>query len=161
MKLYQIYLEFQDDFVRFARSLTHQQASAEDLVQQSYLKALDALELFEQLHPQQIKGWFFTTIKRLYIDEWRQNQRAAEKLEGLGSELNLLQSCEGSWSEALDVRRALSQLSNGDRTLLLCRYHLGHTSREIGLRMGMPSSTVRNQLAAAKRRFYELLESTQ
>lgn len=157
MELYQIYEQYQGDFTRFAKSLTHQEASADDLVQQSYLKALDHMELLEVLHPNQVKGWFFSTIKRLYIDEWRSHGRR-EVHDGDAVVELVSGSVEGipgdsQWLETVSVRMALEAISPSDRRLLLLKYAHGYSSQEIGQAMGMNPSTVRNQLARAKTAF--------
>jgi|GEM_PF-2119843 len=54
MKLFEIYHQQGEDFLRFAQSLTHHREEAEDLVQQAYLKALGQLELFEVMEAEQI-----------------------------------------------------------------------------------------------------------
>ncbi len=161
MLLFQIYSAFQNDFLRFAKSLTHDSYMAEDLVQKSYLKALDALELFEHLHPQQVKGWFFTTIKRLFIDDWRQVNLHREKLEQHFVGLSEMQSYEGAWLETLCVRQALGALTPNERELILLRYEMGYSSGEIGERLQIPASTVRNQLASAKKQFNQILMTMQ
>lgn len=154
MELYQIYQEFQGDLLRYARSLTHHQDQAEDLVQQCYLKSLDYLDLFEQLHPNQIKSWFFSAVKRLFIDEWRKQRRMVDSPTALEAQLNnLADQQEGKWLEAIAVRVALDKLEEPERRLFLMRYALGYSSLEIGEKLEINPSTVRNQLARAKERF--------
>lgn len=163
MELYQIYEQYQGDFTRFAKSLTHQEASAEDLVQQSYLKALDHLELLEVLHPNQVKGWFFSTIKRLYIDEWRSHGRR-EVHDGAAAFEIMSGAVEGvpgdsQWLETVTVRMALEAVTPEQRKLLMLKYAHGYSSQEIGQAMGINPSTVRNQLARAKMAFMAYYEA--
>lgn len=157
VELYQIFEQYQGDFLRFAKSLTHQEASAEDLVQQSYLKALDHMELLEVLHPNQVKGWFFSTIKRQFIDHWRAHGRREVHEGAMQEQLDTMIfdgiPGDSQWLETVSVRMALEALSPSERRLLVLKYAHGYSSQEIGQAMGINPSTVRNQLARARMAF--------
>ncbi len=47
---------------------------------------------------------------------------------------------------AIDVRRALAELSEGDRRLLLARYWADMTQREVADLLGMPDGTAKVRL---------------
>lgn len=142
MKLYQIYQDFQLDFIRFATSLTHQTSLAEDLVQQAYLKALDQDELFESLSEQQVKGWFFTTIRNRFIDDRRKNQRLVTYSEEHSP------SYFPNFESDTFIHQVLELLNDQERTIVSMRYIQGYNSKEIADKLGMNPSTVRNRLSS-------------
>ncbi|MCK8059633.1 MULTISPECIES: RNA polymerase sigma factor [unclassified Fusibacter] len=141
MKLYQIYQEHQLDFIRFANSLTHQMTQAEDLVQEAYLKALDQDELFDSLSGQQIKGWFFTTIRNRFIDDRRKQSRlVAFTPEHSGNHTP-------DFDSATFIQQTLALLNEQERSLVSMRYIQGYNSSEIAEKLSMNPSTVRNKLS--------------
>jgi RNA polymerase sigma-70 factor (ECF subfamily) len=144
MQLFDIFHTYQRDFIRFSTSLTHQPDDAQDLVQQAYLKSLDHLELFDQMHPEQIKGWFFTTIKRLFIDNYRKQKHiCSEPSKEVGTyDVDPL--------DALMIKDALELLPMHHRQLIVLRYLHGYSSQEIAENLGQNPSTVRSQLKVAR-----------
>lgn len=160
MVLYQIYEKFQGDFLRFAKSLTHNVAAAEDLVQQSYLKALEYMDLLEGLMEPQVKSWFFSTIKRLHIDTWRKEGQRTQSEDPLDVLSHLQQNTtndeEGHWVNRVILKQVLSELTDDERTLVLMRFALGLTSQEMSDRLQVNASTLRNQIARARAHFIEV-----
>ncbi len=153
MELYAIYERYQRDLIRFATSLTHSKEPAEDLVQQAYLKALDFLVLFENMHPEQIKGWFFTTIKRLFIDSYRRQQRFCDFPE---NEL-ACDGFEGQLINRLVVQQALDLLSEEHRELVVLRYLSGYSAAKIAQMLHRNPSTIRSSLSVARAQFVKHL----
>jgi RNA polymerase sigma-70 factor (ECF subfamily) len=58
---------------RFAMKLTGDPSSAEDLVQQTYLRALQAFP--DLRHPDKAKSWLFQILSRLAVDQHRNQVR--------------------------------------------------------------------------------------
>lgn len=153
MELYAIYERYQRDLIRFATSLTHSKEPAEDLVQQAYLKALDFLELLETMHPEQIKGWFFTTIKRLFIDSYRRQKRFCDMPENEMA----CDSFEGQLIDKLAVQEALGYLSDEHRELVVLRYLSGYSAAKIAQILHRNPSTIRSSLSVARAHFVKHL----
>ena len=153
MKIYEIYETYQSDLLRFARSLSQQREDAEDLVQQAYIKALEQHELFEQMHPMQIRGWLFTTVKRLYIDQYRKNKKL----------VHLTEAFEMGYDAYVDDRLVTSdllmKLPENLRAIVSLRYISGYNSTEIGKYLSLNPSTVRSRLSLATEYLREALKS--
>lgn len=143
MQLYQIYEEYQSDLVRFASSLCRHKEDAEDLVQQAFVKALDQCELFEQMHPMQIRGWLLMTIRTTFIDQFRRERR-----KGVFDE-TMEVPYEANIEDHLITSNLLSQLSDSLRIVVVLRYLEGYSSVEIGERLNLNPSTVRSRLSQA------------
>lgn len=140
MELYQVYENNHHDFLRFAVSLTRNREAGQDLVQSAYVKALEQDELFEWMNQHQIKGWFFTVIKRMYIDEYRRNKMGRDLMNQMQAD-----AYEPSFVAALCTADALAQLPPPLNQIASLKMD-GFTSQEIGDRMNLPASTVRNHL---------------
>ena len=63
----------------FAYRLVRNAGDAEDLVQETYLKAFRSFEQFEE--GTNIKAWLLRILKNTFINRYRQNQRVKEKVD--------------------------------------------------------------------------------
>ena|GEM_PF-122280 len=156
MNLGTIYKEQGKEYLRFAMSLTGDRKQAEDLVHQSYVKALEQEELFQVMHPEQIKGWFFRTVKNLFIDDYRREKRFSRNSpESAGVSLWITgESTPGPEKEVLeklDIRENLDKLPQDLQSLVVDHYYFGYTIREIGERRSINPSTLRSRLQKAHR----------
>lgn len=141
MQLYTIYQTFQNDFKRYARSLTKDPSSADDLVQYAYLKAMNYDDLFETMHPMQIKGWFFTTIKRHFLDTIKkQNHTLTTITEGM-------MPYDQVFDDRLFVDDVLSVLTEDEAKLIKMRYLMGYNSSEMAKMTSLSPSTIRTKLS--------------
>ncbi len=139
MTLYEVYTSHHETLLRFAKSLTRDTYQAEDLIQSAYLKSLDNDRLFEHMHPEQIKAWYFTTIKNLYIDQLRRDTQYPKTLLDAYQPDTVLTK--------ILVKEALESLAPQDRALIVLRYMYGYTSKEIATITGKNASTVRSRLS--------------
>ena len=143
MNIYEIYQSYQSSLIAFAFSLCRQTELAEDLVQQAYLKALENDELLKQLHPMQIKGWFYTTIKRGFIDGYRKEKRLVYLDE------NFDMADDYKLEDHLLSMDLMKVLPEDLKTLVRLRYLEGYNSQEIGKMVELNPSTVRSKLKKA------------
>ena len=156
MNLGTIYKEQGKEYLRFAMSLTGDRRQAEDLVHQAYVKALEQEELFQVMHPEQIKGWFFRTVKNLFIDDYRREKRFfRNSLESSGESFRITgESATGPEKEVLDkldIRENLDKLPREIQSLVVDHYYYGYTIKEIGERRNINPSTLRSRLQKAHR----------
>ncbi|MBN1688556.1 MAG: sigma-70 family RNA polymerase sigma factor [Candidatus Omnitrophica bacterium] len=70
--------EHLDALYGFALSLTRNKAKAEDLVQESVLKAFRFFHQFER--GTHIKAWLFKILKNTFLTDWRRDKRHPESL---------------------------------------------------------------------------------
>jgi RNA polymerase sigma factor (sigma-70 family) len=66
-------VDLEPNLKRFARSLTYNREEANDLVQETYLKALSNRDQFVQFT--NLKAWTYTIMKNTFINKYRKNQR--------------------------------------------------------------------------------------
>src|SRR5688572_19790 len=129
-----------------ARRLARNEAEADDLAQEAWLAARSSDE--------RTRPWLFGVLRNrermLRRSEARRRARelaavAERDVANVEQQLHL-QRVLGC------VREALGELDESDRALLLARYCDGHDAPELGLRLGIPASTVRSRLSRATAR---------
>lgn len=142
----------------YALAWTRQRDVAEDAVQRTFLKA------FERLHqlrdPGAVRGWLLAILRNEISAEFRSRARIValeggdwEELPGEGEE-------EPSLDPALleGLPRALDQLADNAREILLLRYQQELSYEEIMQVLGLPLGTVQSRLHRAKLALKTLLE---
>ena len=122
-------------------------AAAEDLVQETYIRAMTHLEDLEASSRSQRRAWLYKTARNLYIDQVRRLSRETcveeEQLSLASFEEDLTQTA---------VRQLVNRLPESERALFSLRYFAGYNATELGDMFGLSPSTVRARLAAARRR---------
>ncbi len=138
------------DFIReheraltgFALQLTRSEDDADDLLQDTWIKALTHQSLLENLSVQKQRSWLFTVLKNRWLDICR--RRKLEQLHN--AQLPLPVSAPFS-SHQLDAH--LDKLPALEREIVQQRFWMGNNSREIASELGIPEGTVRWRLKLA------------
>jgi RNA polymerase sigma-70 factor (ECF subfamily) len=146
-----------DDFEMFYRnnvrlvyalvlSHTGDAEQAEDLTQDTFLRAWRSSHDLAGLAAPAQRAWLIRTARNLSIDSWRRRHLEATASPALAHSAR----DQGMSDLRLDVARALSVLEDGDRETVIMRYLEEMNSREIGETLGMPEGTVRRRLARCR-----------
>jgi RNA polymerase sigma-70 factor, ECF subfamily len=151
--------EYVDGLYRYAMTITRNHAEAEDLVQETYLRALKAAERLRE--NSNIKGWLFTILRNLWFNQLRKRRSspAIVEMDGddytadslVGNERDahaILQSNE----DAIIVRSAIDDLPLEFREVILLREFEELSYQEIADVLGCPAGTVMSRLARARAR---------
>ena len=149
----ELYTIHRDPLLRRCQSMTGDWAEAEDLVQETFLRAMAHLADLEGLSRPQRQAWLNKTARRLYIDRRRKLRREAP------AESETLEQVPFRQDFSVPaVMELVGRLPQEERTLFLLRYFQGYDAAELGQCFGLPASTVRSRLAAARRRLKKWLE---
>ncbi|HZT40746.1 MAG TPA: RNA polymerase sigma factor [Chthonomonadaceae bacterium] len=127
---------------------------AEDLAQETFLRAWRHFGLLAGMDPPAQRAWLIRVVRNLAHDAWRREPMTVDT-EG-EPDRPALESGERA-ALRLDVARALACLEEPDRELVVLRYFLELNSREIGEILGMPEGTVRRRLVDCRRQLRERL----
>jgi RNA polymerase sigma-70 factor (ECF subfamily) len=130
---------------------------AQDLLQETFLRAWRNLPTLRQMQPDQHRYWLFAIGKNLLIDHYRR-QSTHTREEALGEGLKLVSMAPAPDVQAehreqlhkLDV--AIRNLPKRMRTVLAMQVLGEMNSDEIGQALNMPAGTVRYQLSLARKR---------
>lgn len=136
--------------VQWCTAMTGNPASAEDLVQDTFLRALEHLEDLEDLSQEQIRAWLRRTAKNRFIDLVRRAQREP------APDLEVLHQDDHTWPL---VTALCAQLPPEEHALFTLRYFEGYNATELGDLFDLSPSTVRAKLASARRKLKLLYDA--
>jgi RNA polymerase sigma-70 factor (ECF subfamily) len=129
---------------RYARALTRDADTADDLVQDTLVRALRSEHLFEG---EEIRSWLYTILTNLN----RNRLRSLARRPVIASiEDNDAPDLAGPEAGGRDIERALALLVEEQRTALLLVVLEGLSYREVAEVQGVPIGTVMSRLARAR-----------
>lgn len=129
---------------RYARALTRDAEIADDLVQDTLLRALRSEHLF---HGEEVRSWLYTILTNLN----RNRLRSLARRPVLSSiEDNDAPDLAGPEAGGRDIERALDTLAEDQRQALLLVVLEGLSYREVAEVQGVPIGTVMSRLARAR-----------
>ena len=150
-----------------ARWLTRSHEDAEDVVQESFLRAFSAFESFrgEDGEPQSARSWLLTIVRNTSMTWLKRNRNAASTLDidetpedpaerSANPEELVLISCDRE-----QVRQALEQLPSDFREAVILREMEGLSYREIAAAIGVPLGTVMSRLSRGRDWLRRILSS--
>jgi RNA polymerase sigma-70 factor (ECF subfamily) len=129
---------------RYARALTHDAELADDLVQDTLVRALRSEHLF---HGGDVRSWLYTILTNLNRNRLRS---LARRPAHTSIEDNDAADAAGPEAGGRDIERALASLVDDQRTALLLVVLEGLTYREVAEIQGVPIGTVMSRLARAR-----------
>jgi RNA polymerase sigma-70 factor, ECF subfamily len=129
---------------RYARALTRDAELADDLVQDTLVRALRSEHLF---HGGDIRSWLYTILTNLNRNRLRSLARRPT-ITALDD--NDAPDMAGPEAGGRDIERALATLVEDQRAALLLVVLEGLTYREVAEVQGVPIGTVMSRLARAR-----------
>lgn len=138
--------------LRLARTLVRNEADAQDVVQDSFLRAFRHFRGFSGESP---RAWLLAIVRNVSFTLWRRREGddPAEPEQRLEAEPDPLPSPEARLLEACDaamVRDALDRLPRLHREVLVLREMEECNYREIASILGVPIGTVMSRLSRAR-----------
>lgn len=137
---------------RYARALTRNSDIADDLVQDTLVRALRSEHLF---HGGEIRSWLYTILTNLNRNRLRSLSRRPA-LTPIGD--NDAPDMAGPESGSRDIERALATLVEDQRAALLLVVLEGLSYREVAEVQGVPIGTVMSRLARARAQIKSYLD---
>ena len=156
-----------DGLYSYALVLTHNHAEAEDLVQETYVRAIPAIGRLRA--ESNIKAWLFKILRNIWLNQLRKRRSDPQMVQTdmeVGSIGNLMNPGKDSYEiyvgkvEVRRVRTAIEQLSLEFREVILLREFEELSYQEIASLLDCPPGTVMSRLARARSKLRVLLSST-
>jgi RNA polymerase sigma-70 factor (ECF subfamily) len=145
----ELYGEHASGLRRYAISLAKDADRADDLAQETLIRASTHMALLADLNPYQRRAWLNRTCKNLFLDELRSLRRREALTTQLTAETAQAQEFAGPLAAGSLVHAALELAPERYRTVLFQHYVLGMTGEEIARGLGVPAATVRSRLHLA------------
>jgi RNA polymerase sigma-70 factor (ECF subfamily) len=140
------------ELYRYALGLCHHAETAEDLVQETFLRAWRSHERLR--NPQALRAWLYTILRREHArlyERQRPDVRDPHELPDIP-----VGGFDGR-AEAFAMRRALATLDRDYRDPLLLQVIGGFSCREIGDMLSLNTNTVLTRLFRARKQLRDLL----
>ncbi len=136
--------EVADGLYRFLLKNTKERELAKDMVQEAFLRLW---ERHKEVGAEKGKSWLFTTAYRAMIDYFRKNNR----METLETSKHNTGSAEHGYSDLKEIlNKAVEQLPEMQRSVILMRDYEGYSYREIGEITGLNESQVKVYIFRAR-----------
>lgn len=135
-----------EELRRYCLQLSRSGDVAFDLVQETFLKALEREELLLSLSPEQQRAWLYKAARNLFLDGVRRSALLQRKQNLL---LDEGEQMESGFSRT-ETELLLLRLPAEDRTLFRLRYLEGYSAVELAEMFDMPAATVRTRLLRAR-----------
>jgi RNA polymerase sigma factor (sigma-70 family) len=155
------FMPFIDSMYNFAFRLTNDEDDANDLVQDTYLKAFRFINSFER--GTNAKAWLFRILKNSFINDYRRRSKEPSKIDYQDVETTYNSEEEADFQQTTDLRadsvreligdeiaRALNSLPVDFRTVIILCDVEDFTYEEMAKILDIPIGTVRSRLHRAR-----------
>jgi RNA polymerase sigma-70 factor, ECF subfamily len=153
-----------DGLYGYAVVLSRNRAEAEDLVQETCLRALRSIG---QLRPDgNVKSWLFTILRNIWLNQVRHRRTVPEMAELDSDGSVAIEPVDGgkdphevyvSGIERQQVREAIQQLPVEFREIIILREYEELSYQEIAVLLDCPPGNVMSRLARARSKLRDLL----
>lgn len=154
-------LNVQTELLNFAYKLTSDREDANDLLQETSLKALDNEEKYTA--ETNFKGWIYTIMRNIFINNYRKALRDQTYVDTTDNQYFLNQGIDvevDSTEVAYDlkeIRHIVNGLSKEYR-VPFAMYVSGFKYREIAERLGLPLGTVKSRIYITRQKLQQDLK---
>lgn len=148
-----LYETYHKELVRYASRMCGSEEVGQDMVQETFLKALQSGDVFEDLGPSQRRAWLYRTMKNLIFDRFRRNSLETDYINSLSPETVY----DEQGIQRMENELLLAELSQEDRVLFHLRYEEGYNASELAELFGIPAGTIRARLSRSRKLLKKLL----
>ena len=151
----------------FALRMTGDADDADDLVQETFLKAFRFFDKFER--GTNCKAWLFRILKNSFINDYRKQTKEPDKVDYedvqnfyetiKSDEINSSHYEHDAFTNLLDdeISKAIAELPEDFRTVIILNDIEGFSYEEIADFVDIPVGTVRSRLHRARKMLYSQL----
>ena len=161
-KIEKLYTLYEQKMYRLAYGIVHNEAQAEDIVQESFIKIFSHIDKIEKAESVEMKRWILNIVKNEAIDYYRRNKRHlkldnAMKLEQLEVKKDNVDDRLQEIIREEYIQLIFDELSVKDKKILRYRLIYELSTAETADMLGISQEAVRQRYARAKRRAKELI----
>jgi RNA polymerase sigma-70 factor (ECF subfamily) len=158
-------LQHLDALYGYAMTLTRDMTEAEDLVQETYLRAASAVN--RPNGDSNLKGWLFVIMRNAWLNQLRHKNSGPRFVDLEPNEQPVDETQETPHVvylrklEREQVREAIESLPHAYREIVVLRDIEGFSYQEIAMVLNCPAGTVMSRLGRARGKLRKLLSSWQ
>lgn len=139
----------------FALSLTREGAAADDLVQDTIVKAWTNMDKFQP--GTNLRAWLFTILRNTFYSSRRKTKREVNDTDGIHASQQATRPDHDGRLAMNDFRAAFAQLPDEQREALLLVGASGFSYEEAANMTGVAVGTVKSRANRGRRKLAELL----
>jgi RNA polymerase sigma-70 factor (ECF subfamily) len=139
------------DLYRYALMLCRNRSMAEDLVQETFLRAWRFLDSLRE--EKKAKSWLMTTLRREYARQFERYQPVFDDVE-----LEQIAGSQGVDPEVWALRRGLARLPDKYRDVIVLQVIGGYSGEEMAQMLELPRATVNTRLFRARQQLRVILD---
>lgn len=140
----------------FALSLTREGASADDLVQDTIVKAWTNMDKFQA--GTNLRAWLFTILRNTFYSSRRKTRREVNDTDGIHASRQATRPDHDGKLALNDFRAAFRQLPDEQREALILVGASGFSYEEAAEMTGVAVGTVKSRANRGRRKLSELLD---
>ena len=149
----ELYEDHYKELVAYGTSMSESKELAEDLAQETFVRALMNAETVGELSSGKRRAWLFRTFKNLFFDRYRRAVLESEYTQSWQSEY-----AEDPGIQKIENAMLLRSIQPQDRAIFQLRYFDGYSAEEISRMMDIPPGTVRSKLSRCRKYLKQNLE---
>ena len=142
-----IYERYYKDVLRFALFLTGDQARADDLVSETFLRAWLARD---RIHQDTVKAYLLTIARNLDRDHFRASRRFVELQDTVEDGAPSVEAQAEHRSTLQDVRARLRRVARGDRRALMLFVFKEMSYTDVAAALGISVSATKSRIRRAR-----------
>ncbi|MGM9602611.1 MAG: RNA polymerase sigma factor [Faecousia sp.] len=142
----ELYEDHYKELVAYGTRMGGSKELAEDLVQETFVKALMNTETVADLSPSKQRAWLYRTFKNLFFDRYRRAVLENEYEQSWKPEY-----LEDHGIQEIENAILLQSITPQDRAIFQLRYFDGYSAEEISQMMNLPPGTIRSKLSRCRK----------
>jgi RNA polymerase sigma factor (sigma-70 family) len=145
----------------YALSLTSDSEKADDLLQETFLKALTYRDKFAQ--NTNFKAWIYTIMKNTFINDYRRNVKTKNTFDGSNNDFHLLVSTDkvypgpDSFYSSKEINKTIDSLED-EYKVPFTMFLDGYKYKEIAEELDLPLGTVKSRIFFTRKKLEKALK---
>jgi len=145
----------------YALSLTTDSERADDLLQETFLKALTYRDKFRP--DTNFKAWMYTIMKNTFINDYRRNVKTKKKFEGTSNDFHLMFSKDkvypapDSFYSTKEINKNIDSLDK-EYKVPFTMFLEGYKYKEIANKLELPLGTVKSRIFFTRKKLVKSLK---
>lgn len=153
-------LGLSDKLHYYALSLTSDSERADDLLQETFLKALTYREKFTQ--NTNFKAWIYTIMKNTFINDYRRKVKTKNTFEGSNNDFHLMFTKDkvypapDSFYSSQEINKSINALED-EYKVPFTMFLEGYKYKEIAEELDLPLGTVKSRIFFTRKKLEKAL----